>query len=154
MQRITPDHTTHARVGLGLWWVGLLAIIASVAANVLVRQIAVATLDISPDFVELNGNGAIITIISLTALGVLGAVIVFALLARFARRPVLIFKRIAAVALVLSLLADILLLVASAPGATVASVGVLMSMHVVAWAISVGALLKLAGRGREVKGNR
>jgi hypothetical protein len=89
----------------------------------------------------------------LTALGVLGAVIVFALLARFARRPLLMFKRIATVALVLSFVPDILLLVASEPGATLASVGVLMSMHVVTWAISVGMLITLAGRGR-VKGSQ
>lgn len=43
---------------------------------------------------------------------------------------------------------DVLLLVASVPGATAASVGVLMSMHVVAWAISVGTLTTLAGRDR------
>jgi hypothetical protein len=83
----------------------------------------------------------------------LGAVIVFVLLARFARRPILMFKRIAAVTLVLSFMPDVLLLVASEPGATAASVGVLMSMHVVAWAISVGTLTTLAGRGR-VKGSR
>jgi hypothetical protein len=84
---------------------------------------------------------------------VLGAVIVFALLARFARRPILMFKRIAAVTLVLSFMPDVLLLVASEPGATAASVSVLMSMHVVAWTISVGTLTTLAGRGR-VKGSR
>jgi hypothetical protein len=83
----------------------------------------------------------------------LGAVIVFALLARFARRPILMFKRIAAVTLVLSFTPDVLLLVASEPGATAASVGVLMSMPVVAWATSVGTLTTLAGRGR-VKGSR
>jgi Family of unknown function (DUF6069) len=148
MQRATPDRTTNARIGLRLWWVGLLAIIASVAANVLVRQLAVATLGISHDFEELNGIGSIITIISLTTVGALGAVIVFALLARFARRPILMFKRIAVVALVLSFVPDVLLLVASVPGATVVSVGVLMSMHLVAWAISVGMLTTLAGRGR------
>jgi hypothetical protein len=148
MQRVTPDRTTNERIGRRLWWVGLLAIIASVAANLLVRQIAVATLGISHEFEELSGISAIITIISFTAFGVLGAVIVFALLARFARRPILMFKRIAVVALVLSFVPDVLLLVASVPGATAVSVGVLLSMHVVAWAISVGMLITLAGRGR------
>ena len=127
----------------------MLAIIASVAANVLLRLLAVATLDISPNFEPLSGYG---TVISLTAFGVLGAVIVFALLARFARWPILMFKRIAVVALVLSLVPDFLLLVASVPGATAISVGVLMVMHVVAWAISVGMLITLAGIGR-VKGS-
>ena len=141
MQSVTPDRTRNRRIGLRLWWVGLLAIIASVAANVLVRLLAVATLDISPAFEPLSGYG---DVISLTAFGVLGAVIVFALLARFARRPILMFKRIAAVALVLSFVPDVWLLVASVPGATAVSVGVLLVMHVVAWAISVGMLTTLA----------
>ena len=144
MRTITPDRTKTGRIGLRLWWVGLLAIIASVAANLLVRLLAVVTLDISPDFEPLSGYG---TVISLTAFGVLGAVIVFALLARFARPPILMFKRIAAVALVLSFVPDVLLLVASVPGATAVSVGVLMVMHVVTWAISVGMLTTLAGIG-------
>jgi hypothetical protein len=63
MQSATPDRTTITRIGFRLWWVGLLALIASVAANVLVRQLALATLDISHDFEELSGIGAIITIL-------------------------------------------------------------------------------------------
>jgi Family of unknown function (DUF6069) len=148
MQSEAPDRTKNIWLRFRLWWVGLLAIIASVAANLLVRQLALATLGISDEFEELSGIGAIITITSLTTLGVLGAVIVFALLERFARRPILMFKRFAVVALVLSFVPDVLLLVASVPGATVVSVGVLMSMHVVAFAISVGMLTTLAGRGR------
>jgi hypothetical protein len=45
MQSVTPDSTKNGRIGLKLWWVDLLAIIASVAANVLVRLLAVTTLD-------------------------------------------------------------------------------------------------------------
>ena len=45
MQSVTPDRTKTGRIGLRLWWVGLLAIIASVAANILVRLLAVVTLD-------------------------------------------------------------------------------------------------------------
>jgi hypothetical protein len=45
--------------------------------------------------------------------------------------------------LVLSFVPDVLLLVASVPGATAVSVGVLVVMHVVAWAISVGMLTTL-----------
>jgi len=141
MQSEALDRTTNGRIGLRLLWVGLLAIIASVAANVLVRLLAVATLNLSPDSLELLDYGGVI---GLTVLGVLGAVIVFALLERFAKRPILMFKRIAAVALVLSFVPDVLLLVASVPGATAVSVGVLMSMHVVAWAISVGLLTRFA----------
>ena len=45
MQSVTPDSTKNGRIGLKLWLVGLLVMIASVAANVLVRLLAVATLD-------------------------------------------------------------------------------------------------------------
>jgi MFS family permease len=141
MQGEALDGTKNTRIRFRLWWVGLLAIIASVAANVLVRALAGATLDLSPDSLELLDYGGVI---GLTVLGVLGAVIVFALLERFARRPILMFERIAAVVLVLSFVPDVLLLVASVPGATAVSVGVLMSMHVVAWAISVGLLSRFA----------
>jgi hypothetical protein len=142
---------TNGRISLGLLWVGLLAILASVGANVLVRLLAAATLDLSPASLELLDYGGVIV---LTTFGVLGAVIVFALLVRFARRPILIFKWIAVVVLLLSFVPDVLLLVASVPGATAVSVGVLMSMHVVAWAISVGTLITLAGTGRaRVKGS-
>ncbi len=57
------------------------------------------------------------------------------------------FKRIAAVVLVLSFVPDLSLLATSTPGATLVSVGVLLLMHVVAWATTVGALTTLAGRG-------
>ena len=151
MQSEALDRTTNGRISLGLLWVGLLAILASVGANVLVRLLAAATLDLSPASLELLGYGGVIV---LTTFGVLGAVIVFALLVRFARRPILIFKWIAVVVLLLSFVPDVLLLVASVPGATAVSVGVLMSMHVVAWAISVGTLITLAGTGRaRVKGS-
>ena len=42
------------RVVMGcLWWVGLLAVIASVAANLLVGTAAVAVFGISPEFLPL-----------------------------------------------------------------------------------------------------
>ena len=141
VQTATPPRTKNGRIVPRLWWVGLLTIIASVIANVLVRLLAEATLDISPDFEPLSGY---VHVIRLTSLGVLGAIIVFALLARFARRPILMFKRLAAVVLVLSFVPTVWLLVASMPGATGVSVGVLMLMHVAAWAISVGMLTSLA----------
>src|SRR3954452_8333909 len=97
MQSEALDRTTNTRIGLRLWWVVLLAIIASVAANLLVRLLAAATLNLSLASLELLGYGSVIV---LTAFGVLGAVIVFALLVRFAKRSILMFKRIAAVALV------------------------------------------------------
>ena len=72
-------------------------------------------------------------VIGFTVVGVLGAVIVFALVARFARRPVRLFRRIALVVLLLSLVPDLSLLTSSPyADTTVQSVLVLMLMHVVA----------------------
>lgn len=79
-----------------------------------------------------------------TIIGGLGAVIVFALLGRFARRPITLFQRIAIGVLVVSLIPDLLLLNGGMPGASVGAVAALMLMHVVAWAIIVRVLTTMA----------
>src|SRR5918998_6224770 len=118
------------RISFGrLLWVGPLAVLASVIANVLVSITAVALVGISPEFEPLHLR----PVIGFTAVGVLGAVIVFALVARFSRRPVRLFRRIALVVLLLSFLPDLSLLLIASPyaGTTAQSVVVLMLMHVV-----------------------
>jgi uncharacterized protein DUF6069 len=131
---------------LRLLWVGLLAIMGAAVANVLVGMVAVALLGVSPGFLPLQVG----PVVSFTVVGVLGAVAVFALVARFSRRPVRLFRRIAFAVLVISLVPDLLLLSASPfPGTTVVAVATLMVMHVVAWAISVGTLTTLAVRNGE-----
>jgi hypothetical protein len=128
------------RVALGrLLWVGPLAIIASAIANALLQQIAAALLRPDPAFLPLSFGPPIF----FTVVGVLGAVIVFALVARFARDPIPLFRRIALVVLIVSFVPDVLMLFANTPGATVANVVVLMLMHVVAWAITVELLTRL-----------
>jgi len=86
-------------------------------------------------------------------MGVLGAVLVFAILRRFARRPVRIFRVVAVIVLVLSFVPDLWLLAARDrlpfPGATLQSVATLMFMHVVAAAIAVG-MLTTTGRRQAV----
>lgn len=105
-----------------------------------------ALLGISSGFLALQVG----PVVSFTVVGVFGAVILFSLVARFARRPVWLFRRIALVVLLVSLVLDLLLLVASPfPGTTVVAVAALMVMHVVAWAISVGMLTTLVVRGGE-----
>ena len=127
-----------------LLWVGPLAVLASVIANVLVSITAVALVGISPEFEPLHLR----PVIGFTAVGVLGAVIVFALVARFSRRPVRLFRRIALVVLLLSFMPDLSLLNASPyAGTTVQSVIALMLMHVVAWLISVSLLTTLTRTG-------
>ena len=127
-----------------LLWVGPLAVLASVIANVLVSITAVALLCISPEFDPLHVG----PVIGFTVVGVLGAVLVFALVARFSRRPVRLFRRIALVVLLLSFMPDLSLLNASPyAGTTVQSVIALMLMHVVAWLISVSLLTTLTRTG-------
>jgi hypothetical protein len=124
-----------------LLWVGPLTIVAAVVANALLRQIAVAVLQPDPRFPPLSPAMPIV----FTVIGVLGAVVVYALVGRFARNPIQLFRRIALVALVVSLVPDILMLATGFnPGTTVANVAVLMVMHVVAWAISIRMLTTLA----------
>jgi hypothetical protein len=123
-----------------LVWAGPLAIVAAIVANIVIQQIAVAVLQPDPQFMPLTLPVPIV----FTLVGVLGAVIVYALVARFASRPVRLFRRIALVTLLISFIPDILMLITDFnPGTTFANVVVLMLMHVIAWAISVGVLTKL-----------
>ena len=74
------------------------------------------------------------------------AVAVFALLRRFSERPLTLFSQVALVVLILSFLPDVaMLLTGFNPGTTLANALVLMLLRVVAWAISVGLLTRLAG---------
>jgi hypothetical protein len=74
-----------------------------------------------------------------TVIGAVGAAIVFAVIGLFARRPVRVFRIIAAVVLVLSFAMP-----ATVPGLPVAMRLSLAVMHIVAWAVSVWLLTKLA----------
>jgi len=125
-----------------LLWVGPLAIIVSVLANLILRALAVTALNPSPEFQPLATSGPVIF---LTAVGALGAVIAYALVGRFAKQPIRAYHVIAAAALVVSLVPDLMLFSGNAPfgGVTVSAVLVLMAMHVVTWAISVGLLTTL-----------
>jgi hypothetical protein len=137
---VSPTRLTE-RVALNrLVWVGPLTIVAAIVANVLIRQIATAVLQPDPMFMPLSFPVPIV----FTFIGVLGAVIVYALVARFSRRPIRLFRRIALITLLVSFIPDILMLITGFnPGTTAANVVVLMLMHVVAWAISVQMLTRL-----------
>jgi uncharacterized protein DUF6069 len=111
----------------------VLAVIAAVIANVLLRALAVAAFEIpQPEFEELNLRPVIVS----TAGGVIAAGIVYALI-RNRRR----FLIVAAVALLLSLIAPLTI---DDPDADAAAVGTLIAMHLVAAAVSVPILLRRA----------
>ncbi|MCC7358073.1 MAG: hypothetical protein IT317_01250 [Anaerolineales bacterium] len=120
-----------------VWWVGLAALAVAVLVNGLVRAAALATLDVDPGFAPLQTY----MFVPLTLVGGGLGVVVFALLARFTRRPITLYRLIAGAALLLSLLPDLGLL-GFMPGATAATVGALMVMHALTAAIVVGALTR------------
>ncbi len=121
-----------------LWVVGLRALVASIIATLVVRQAALATLDIPTEFPPLVVQGPKVCF---TAVGVFGATAVFAVVRRRSDRPEVLFRWIALGVLLLSSVPDVWLLSEGAtsafPGATPAAVGVLMLMHVVAAAVIV-----------------
>lgn len=143
MASVTSPIQPSERVAFNhLLWVGPLSILAAIGANVIIQQIAVALLRPNPLFMPLTLSQPIIY----TFLGGLGAVVVYAVIGRFARKPIQLFRRVAAVILVVSFIPDILIFITGSegPGTTVANVAVLMLMHVVVWAITVGMLIRLA----------
>lgn len=134
----TMERVRYAR----LWWVGLAAIVLSVLANLLTRAIALPFLTVPPEFLPLSTPAP--TII-MTVSGVLLAVLVFALVGRFSRRPARTYTIVAAIALVLSLIPNGFMMVdpstAPFPGANLGSIAVLSLQHVVAAVVAVWVLV-------------
>ena len=112
-----------------LWLVGLFAIIASVIVNAVIAIAAISLLLIPASSTP--------RVSVFTVIGALGAVLVFALVARFSRRPIRLFRIIATVVLVLTFIPD-LALFSFLGGA--ASVTVLLLTHVATCLICVGML--------------
>ena len=138
-----PDHSHETRrVELRrLLWVGPLVIVASVVANVVFAALAVRLFGISAEFLPMTSE----PIAVFTAVGVLGAVIVFALVARFSREPISLYRKIALGVLLISLVPDLLLLWAPPEmRADVPQVIALMLTHVVAAAVCVWLLERLS----------
>jgi hypothetical protein len=121
-----------------------LAAIAAVVANLALRALAVAVLDIpQPGFEPLQPRAVALSTLG----GVVAAGLVYALVARVARDPGRTFTIVAAVALLLSLYAPLSLGLADPPenpGTDAGSVGTLIAMHILAAAISVPALVRFS----------
>jgi hypothetical protein len=123
-----------------------IAAVAAVVANLVLRALAVAVLDIpQPEFEPLQARAVAVS----TAGGVVAAGVVYAIVERFARDPRRTFLIVAVIALVLSLWAPLSLGLADPPenpGTDAGSVGTLIAMHVLAAAISVPVLLRVPSR--------
>ncbi len=122
--------------------VGVVAV--AVVTNILIRTVAVSVFGIGEGFLPLGVGPTIV----FTAVGMTGAVVAFGLILRFARRPVWLFRRVALVVLLISLVPDVLMLFSGlTPGVTVAGVVTLMLEHVASWAVAVGVLTTLVKEG-------
>lgn len=118
---------------------GGLALVLAVVVNVLL-VIGAQALEIAPGFQPIS----IQPVVLFSSLGVIGATAVYWLLRRYAANPDRTFVRVAVIVLVLSFVPDFALLV-SDPAATALGVIVLMIMHVVVAAASVGLLVYWKG---------
>lgn len=127
--------------------VALLAAVVAAVANVLV-YFAASALGLIPENVLIptsSGESPLTVgmVAGASVFGAVGAAIAFIVVGLFARRPVRLFRRVAAVALALSFIPPLTI-----PGAPVAMILSLEVMHVVAWAMIVGLLTTLARRAR------
>lgn len=123
-----------------LLWVGLLVVLAAVMMNMLISLIAKALFPVAPTFIPLQPEG----VISFTVVGAVGAVIVFALLVRWAKHPIRLFQRIAVTVLLVSLIPDLLLpFLQLFPGTTFPEVMALLLMHVATASICLGTLSRV-----------
>jgi uncharacterized protein DUF6069 len=122
-----------------LWWVGPLTVLAAIIGVLIVRAVAVTVLQ--PPYAP--GLAMIMLPIMLTLILCTGAVLVFALIGRFAKNPVRTYIIISSIFLVISFLPDIAVASAPFPGAGWHYATTLMIMHVVAGFITVYMLIKL-----------
>ena len=122
-------------VSRSLWQTGLFAALVAVAINLLLWGLGRGPLAVSSDFPPLQSAGAAV---AASLVGIFAATLVFALLLRFVPRPVVAFRIIAVVALVLSLGGPVS--TAAEPGASGTAVAVLAVMHVVTAAVAVSIL--------------
>jgi Family of unknown function (DUF6069) len=126
------------RIDLGrLWWASLLAGVGAVVANALIYLIASAAGAI-PETVLIPGMNQPITMVLVILSSFFPAIlaaVLLALLNRFTRRPVRLFRIIAAVLLLISFVNPLTI-----PGAPLTMILALDLMHIVAAAIIVGVL--------------
>lgn len=125
---------------------GLIAIVAAVVANLIVLVLVRTLLNLPADFPALQ----FAPIALFTAVGVALGVAVFAIISRVARQPVRTFWIVAMIALIVSLVPNILLALnpaaAPLPGGSALTYGVLSIFHLIAAFVSVPVLTTLSRR--------
>jgi hypothetical protein len=131
--------------GTALWWAGPLTVVAAVLLVFATRAVAVPLLGLDPNFPPLTYAG----LAFFTVVGVGAGVLVFVGVAMLSSTPIRTYRRIALVALALSMIPD-LWLPGNVPGATWPVAIVLMVTHVAAWAPTVFILTNPALLARRV----
>jgi hypothetical protein len=110
-----------------LLWVGPLAVAAAAAANEVARRIVLAVVPgVNPEFIALDPAA----VAMMTVLFTIAAVGVFAAVAKLSIQPIRTYQIVSTVALVLSMIPDLMLL--NEPSTTGGDVVSLMILHVVA----------------------
>ena len=120
-------------------WASVATIAAAVIAVLVVREIAIRVLHPSPAFEPLTIAPPIVDTVLCTAV----AIVVFVWI-MFQPNPLRTWRRIAALVLILSFIPDVFLGVSHSMGANWPDACVLMTMHVVVWAVCVILLPALA----------
>lgn len=136
------DQSERVAFGKLAWVAPLTALVASIG-NLIIYALARAG-GALPDSVVMPMNGQPLpaaAVVLSTVAGVAGATAVYALLGRFTRRPITIFRIVAAIVLVLSLASPF-----GIAGAGGAYVAVLLAMHFVTAVVAVGLLTTRARR--------
>lgn len=127
--------STHKEVDSSrIWLGGLVTIVLSVIGNLILLWIANLLVEIPSEFAPLGP----LRISVFTVAFLLGAIIVYAILAAKAEHPIRTYQRIGWVFLIVSFIPDmVMLFVDFMPGATVTAVIILMLTHVVAGLIAI-----------------
>ena len=128
-----------------LWWAGPLTVLTAIVGVLIVRAIAMSILP-AP---YAPGLAMLMLPVILTLILCTGAVLVFALVGRFAKNPIRTYLIISSIFLVISFLPDIAAVSAPFPGAGWPYSVTLMIMHVVAGFITVFMLIKLTFNGNQ-----
>lgn len=129
---------------------GILSVVGAIAAVLVVRWVAVSVVEVPPEFLPLAGPAPAIFFTSVLGIA---AVVVYAVVRRFAEAPGRMFRWISVGVLLVSFLPDLWMLseggAEAFEGATPGGVAILMVLHVVAAGVIVPGLTLGTSRGEE-----